>query len=200
MKKIEETIAKILEQAASERKLGHIEAANNHEDHADNLRLKYKLKPSAQKKLSAAEIAAEDKREFDAWLDKQPGSTQVIVWSTLPGLSRRVQRLEAMGAVRSKIKCDSRLFVSLANGTMPPPSKSFRDHIKKYGTGDGHNPLPPPMTNEQLAKLREQGRSGTVPAEQSGFTAHEVDDRGKPYAVESERRKNRPWWHGIFFD
>jgi hypothetical protein len=187
MKKIEETIAKILEQAASERKLGHIEAAKNHEDHAENLRLKYKLKPAAQKKLSTAEIAAEDKREFDAWLDKQPDSMQVSVWVKEPGLLRPVQRLKTMGAVREMIKNAPRCLVS----PTPPPSSSFIAHIRKYGTGDGRNPLPPAMTPTQLDELRRRG-----PLQDSNFTPHETDDRGKPY----KQQEARPWWHGLFFD
>lgn len=178
MSKNEVTLAKIYEQADGERAAGNIAAANNHEAKAAKFAKKHDL---PQRQQSAV---AEEKREFEEWLDRQPDSMQVIVWVQEPGMKRLVQRIKPMGAVRSEIK---RLPGCLAR-PLPPP-KPFR------GTSpDGHNPLPPPMSNEALAQLRARAKSGTGYAD-GDFTPHATEDRGRPYVAEGKR-----WWHGLFFD
>lgn len=172
----EAKLAKIYEQADGERAAGNIAAAENHEAKAEKFAKQHAL---PQRHKSAV---AEEKREFDAWLDRLSDSEQVILRILEPGMTRTTDRVFSMKDARPMLKRGSGFFVRLANGQLPPPSKAFIAHLRAHGTPDGHKPLPQPMTPAQLDELRQRGPT----AEQSHFTPHETDDRGSPYNKPSD--------------
>jgi hypothetical protein len=182
MKNHQQTVDRLYKLAASERACRNYSAAESALKKARALEVEHNLKPH---ELSPAEREAAWRLAAEKYWKSIKPSTQVIIRRQKPGLPRPVDEVVLMACALPLLQTEQARFVRLASDT---------NGSQFYEPDLGKLPLPAPYTPEQLAQIRDHGKSGTVPREFSHFASHAVDDRGKPYAADG---KNQTWWGRI---